>query len=87
MQNIRFYLLEAQFNIRIHYSCEGRIKNPSTGTTVCHLSASLVMPSGDLRDITFYPTLTRILSYHCIYLNKLPEDPEYTKMQTHDEAT
>ena len=47
---------------RIHYSCEGRIeKNPSLGITVCHHSASLVMPNGDPRDGFFYPTLTLMI--------------------------
>ena len=33
-------------------------KNPSLGITVCHHSASLVMPNGDPRDGFFYPTRT-----------------------------
>ena len=31
-----------------------RIENPSLGITVCHHSASLVMPNGDPRDGLFY---------------------------------
>ena len=47
----------------IHYSREGRIEksNLSLGITVCHRSASLVMPSGDPRDEFFYPTLTHMI--------------------------
>ena len=47
---------------RIHYSCEGRIENKtSLGITVCHHSASLVMPNGDARDGFLYPTLTLMI--------------------------
>ena len=51
-----------------------------------------VMTNGDPRDGFFYPTLTRIMdSFSCsplmlfIYLfkKKLPEVPEYAKMQFH----
>ena len=34
----------------IHYSCEDGIKNLSLVITICHYSASLVMPNGDPRD-------------------------------------
>ena len=34
-------------------------KNPAI--TVCHHSASLVMPNGDPRDRFFYPTLTLMI--------------------------
>ena len=33
-------------------------KNPTLAITVCHHTASLVMPIGDPRDGFFYPTLT-----------------------------
>ena len=36
-------------------------KNPSLAITVCHHSASLVMPIGDPRDGFFYPTLTLMI--------------------------
>ena len=36
-------------------------KNRSLGITVCHHSASLVMPNGDPRDRFFYPTLTLMM--------------------------
>ena len=42
----------------IHYSCEGRIEKIVPQITVCHHSASLVMPKDDPRDWFFYPTLT-----------------------------
>ena len=51
------------------YSCEGSIvKNPSHGITVCHHSASLVMPNGDPRDAWFFPTPT--LTIHSYGLKK-----------------
>ena len=36
-------------------------KNLSLGITVCHRSASLVMPNGDPWDSLFYPTLTLMI--------------------------
>ena len=45
----------------IHYLCEGRIENPPLRITVCHHSASLVMPKGDPQNIFFYPTLTLMM--------------------------
>ena len=41
--------------------CEGRIENLSLGITVCHHSASLMMPNGDPRDRFFYSTLTLMI--------------------------
>ena len=38
-----------------NYSCEDGMENPSLAITVCHHSASLVMPIGDPRDGSFYP--------------------------------
>ena len=38
-----------------------KAKNPSLAITVCHQSASLVMPIGDPRDGFFYPTLSLML--------------------------
>ena len=49
---------------RIHYSYEGRY--PSLGITVCHHSASLVMPNCDPRDGFFYPTLTLVMDYYIV---------------------
>ena len=42
-------------------SCEDRIENPSLGITICHHSASLVMPDGDHGDGFIYPTLTLMI--------------------------
>ena len=54
---------------RIHLSCGGRIENPSLGITVCHHSASLVMPKGDPRDEFSYPTLTLMIdSYNLTHV-------------------
>ena len=39
-------------------------KNPSLGITVCHRSASLVMPNDDPRDGFFYQTLTLMIHTH-----------------------
>ena len=37
------------------------MENPSLGITVCHHSASLVMPNGDPQDNFFNPTLTLMI--------------------------
>ena len=47
-----------------------------------------MMPIGDPRDGFFYPTLTRIMDFFScsplfFIVNKLPEVPEYAKMQFH----
>ena len=43
-------------------------KNLSLGITICHHSASLVMPNGDPRDVFLYPTLKLIIdSYDTVY--------------------
>ena len=42
-------------------------KNTSLGITVCHHSASLVMPNGDPRHGVFYPTLTLMIDSYNIY--------------------
>ena len=58
-------LLEAYFRIKKTVVTQGKEsiirvrvgqKNPSLRITVCHHSASLVMPNGDLRDGFFYPS-------------------------------
>ena len=61
------YIGITQFRMRWYASK----KNPSLVITVCHHSASLVMPIGDPRDGFFYPTLTLmmdtyILSWCCV---------------------
>ena len=40
----------------------------SLGITVCHHSASLVLPNGDPRDGFFYPTLTLMIDSKSIRL-------------------
>ena len=56
--NINAVLCDEQEK-RIHYLCERGIrKNLFLVITVCHHSASLVMPIHDPRDGFFYPTLT-----------------------------
>ena len=42
-------------------------KNPSLRITVCHHSASLVMPNCDPRDRFFYPTLTLMIEARFFY--------------------
>ena len=54
--------MEADFKVkrtvvskkRIHYSREDMIENLSLGITVCHHSASLLMPNGDPLDGFFH---------------------------------
>ena len=41
-------------------------KNPSLTVTICHHSASLVMPNGDPRDIFFCPILTLMIYLYYI---------------------
>ena len=41
-------------------------KNLSLGTTVCHHSAGLVMPNGNLRDRFFDPTLTLMIDSYIV---------------------
>ena len=43
-------------------------KNPSLGITVCHHSASLMMPNGDPRDRFFYPTLTLMIDSYSLHI-------------------
>ena len=72
--------------------CEERIEKSVRRITVWHHKACRVMTNGDPRDGFFYP-LTRmefflahtVFIYILIYLfqNKLPEVPDYAKMQFH----
>ena len=56
-------------------------KNPSLGITVCHHSASLVMPNGDPRYGLLYPTLTfKIDSYKLLKDNAPCADISYDKV-------
>ena len=40
----------------------------SLGITVCHHSASLMMPNGDPREGFFYPTLTLMIDSYILYV-------------------
>ena len=46
--------------------CEDGQKNPSLAITICHHSASLMMPIGDPLDGFFYPTLTLMMDSYNI---------------------
>ena len=80
-------------NIRIYHECEGRIEKSVPRFAVLHQEASQVMTNGDPEGRIFYPTLTRpmfvfscslfLLFIYLLFLNKLPEVPEYAKMQFH----
>ena len=61
---------------QIHYLCEDGIENPSLGITICHHSASLMMPNSDPHN-RFYPTLTLMNSYILFPGNQL-----YTTLDT-----
>ena len=43
------------------FCVRGGWKNPSVAITVCHHSASLVMPKGDPQDVFFYPVFTLMM--------------------------
>ena len=51
---------------RIHYLCEDGIEKSVPHVTVCHHSASLVMPISDPRDRFFYPTLTLLIDSYSV---------------------
>ena len=44
-------------------------KNPSLRITICHYSASLVMPNGNPRDGYFYPTLSLMIHSYSLYID------------------
>ena len=74
--------------IRIYHECEGRIEKSVPRIAVWHHKACRVMTKGDHEGRIFYPTLTRIMvSFSCsplfLFKNKLPEVPEYAKIQFH----
>ena len=54
------------FQYKMRYKVVSKKKNPSLVNTVCHHSASLVMPIGDPRDGFFYPTLTLIMDTYSL---------------------
>ena len=51
---------------RIFLSYPHTRENPSLGITICHDSASLVMPNGDPRDGFFYPTLKLMIDSYSL---------------------
>ena len=60
------FTTKISYFLRIYHECEGRIEKSVLLVTVCHHSASLVMPNGDPQDGLFYHTLTRIIdSFSC----------------------
>ena len=83
------------FNIGIYHECEGRVEKSVPRIAVWHHEACRVMTNGDPEGRIFlsYPhtnngfffLLTTVFIYLFIYLflNKLPEVPEYAKMQFH----
>ena len=76
-------------NIRIYLKCEGRIEKSVPRITVWHHEALRVMPNGDSeRWILQYCPHTNTCNglfflLITVFLNKLPEVPEYAKMQFH----
>ena len=65
------YILTRDKNIRYPYPvCK---KNPSLGITVCHQSASLVMPKGNPLDRFFFPTLTLMIDSYVLTPDKKPD--------------
>ena len=54
---------------QIRYQCDDRIKNLCLVITICHYSASLVMPNGDPRYRFFYPFLTLMIDSYIILTN------------------
>ena len=50
----------------IYYLCEDGIENPSLKLTICHHSASILMPIGDSLNRLFYPTLTPIIDSYVV---------------------
>ena len=69
---------------RIYHECEGRIEKPVPRIAVWHHEACRVMTNNDLEGQIFHTNngffflLTLFL-----FKNKLPEVPEYAKIQFH----
>ena len=80
--------IEIQY-IRIFHECEGRIEKSVPRIAVWHHEACRVMTNGDPmgRIILSYPNTNKgfffLLTTVFLYENKLPEVPEYAKMQFH----
>ena len=58
--------------------------NPSLGITVCHYSASLVMPKGIPQDGFFYPTLTFMMDSYITYLKNSGSESTLLFTNWHD---
>ena len=73
--------------IRIYHQCEGRIEKSVPRIAVWHHEACREMTNGVPEGRSFfYPTHTRIMDSFFLLTTvflKLPEVPEYTKMQFH----
>ena len=76
------------WHIRIFDECEGRIEKSVPRITAWHHEACRVMTNIDPKGQIFlsYPHTKNgfysFLAHHCfLFKNKLPEDPEYPKMQ------
>ena len=75
--------------MRIYHKCEVRIENSVPRIAVWHHEACRVMTNGDPEGQIFlsYPHTNNgfffLLTTVFLFENKLPEVPEYTKMQFH----
>ena len=75
--------------IRIYHECEGRIEKSVQRIAIWHHEAYRVMTKGDPKGRIFlsYPHrnigLFFLLTTVLLFKNKLPEVPEYAKMQFH----
>ena len=80
--SLNYYKKENEDNkiIRIYHECEGRTIKSDQRIAVWHHEACRVMANGDPEGRIFF-LLTTLFIY--LFYNKLPEVPEYTKMQFH----
>ena len=78
--------------IRIYQHCEGRIEKSVSRITVWHCEACRVMTNDDPEGRIFlsYPqtnngffSCSSLILFIYLFQNKLPEVPEYAKMQFH----
>ena len=77
-------------HLRIYHECEGRIENSVPRITFWHHEACRVVTNGDPegRIILSYPHTNNgffflLTTVFLLFLNKLPEVPEYAKLQFH----
>ena len=83
------------YDKRIYHECEGRIEKSVPRIAVWHHEASRMMTNGDseggifLSDhhtnngLFFLLTTVYLFIYYLFIFKKLPEVPEYAKMQFH----